>query len=298
MLALARNYVTELTETIAVGWNRFWYTPTTGRSLIWLRQLTGAFAFLWLASFSFDLISMFGEHGWISTDVVHQATTDGDLNSTAPGFSHLFLAKSSVLLWITHAVCLAIVAAMVAGFALHITTPLTLLIVLSYIHRAPMITTAFETVLCMLLLYLSLLCTNTSVRSKQVSDRDASWLNNLVARLIQLHLCGFYLLIATSKLGTPDWWSGSATWYLLTDSQHRLANLEFITDSNHIMDFIAHGWVAFELLFPVLIWLRTLRPLVIAMAIAVWIAAAILTGQVGYCLLMAVAHLAFVSRTR
>lgn len=297
MIASIGNYFAELTKTFGDGWNRFWFTPTDGRNLIWLRRLVGAFTLVWLASFSFELVDMLGEQGWISTDLVHQATTDGDLNAAAPGFSHLFFTKSNALLWFSHVVCFAIVGSMTIGFALRITTPLSLGVVLSYVHRAPMVTTAFETVLCMLLLYLSLLWRETRVQSLRNEVAQRSWLNSVVMRLIQLHLCGFYLLIATSKLGTPDWWSGSATWYLLTDAQHRLKNLEFISNSNHFMDAIAHGWVAFELLLPVLIWIRAFRPLLIGVAVVVWCLAAVATGQVGYCLLMAVAHLAFVERS-
>lgn len=294
-----RHYLRDLIDWFGSGWNQFWYAPAAAERLVWLRQIVAVFAFVWLASFSLELVSMFGPSGWLSREVVHQATTDGDLTQFAPGISHLFLFDSSILLWTTHLLSLAVVGAMVLGIAPRITSPLTLLVVLSYIHRAPVVVTAFETVLCMLLLYVSL-GPNQTIASLRTKARNSTssehhWLNNLAIRLIQVHLCLLYVLIAASKLGTPDWWTGAAFWYLLTDEQHRLLNLEFLTSSRYLMDLLSHAWVAFEILFPVLIWNRRLSPLLVAVATLVWIFTAVVTGQIGYSLLMIVANIAFIA---
>lgn len=283
-------------EAIGRGWNHFWYEPHDGACLVWLRQITAAFALWWLVSFTPHLQSMFGANGWVSLEIVHATTTDGNLNKVAPGFSPLFYVPSTGL-WICHFVALAIVAALTLGFKPRVTTPLSLLVVLSYIHRAPLLCGCFETVLCMLLLYLCFAPQQNAwslwrSRSKTLSP---SWLSNVSVRLIQVHVCAFYLLIATSKLGTPVWWSGMATWHLLLDANHRLINLESFAGNDNLMDMISHSWIAFELLFPVLIWVRLLRPLLLVVATILWLVTALITGQIGYCLLMAFANLAFVN---
>lgn len=291
MIRAIRNYGNELVDEFGSAWNLFWFSPQPSNCLWWLRRSVLVIAMLWLLSFSGHLVSAFGTQGWLTWEVVHQTTTDGDLSRTAPGFSHLFLGHSVAYLWVTHITAIAVCVAAIAGFHAWLTTPLTLLFVLAYIHRGPMLTTPLETVLCMLLLYLSI---------GPFHDRHSnakSWTANLSTRLIQIHLCGLYLLIATSKLGTIVWWNGNASWYLLTDYQHRLVDMSALTQSTYAMNAMTHGWLLFELLFPVLIWVKKLRPLLIIMASIVWTLTALLTGQVGYCLLMTVANLAFVDPT-
>ena len=155
-----------------------------------------------------------------------------------------------------------------------------------------MVTNQFEAILCMLFLYLSVgsLCVD-------FRDRNAlSWTSNVVTRLIQVHLCGFYVLIATSKLGSPVWWTGEAAWYLITDVQHRLVDLAVLTNSPFLMNGITHLWLLTELLFPVLIWNRHTRPLMLLLVTISWIWTAFLTGLVAYSLLMFAANLVFVTR--
>ena len=295
MLSGVLQYFRELSEAIGNGWNQFWFTPQLGGHLIVLRQLVGVFTFVWLASFSFELVDMFGESGWISHEVVHQVATDGDLESAAPGFSYLFLTQSKTWLWALHLIGLAITSCVALGIRPRITTPLAFLVVLNYVHRAPMVTSVFETVLCMLLLYLSIggpAANLIAWRRGDWEDRP-SWLSNLTTRLIQIHLCAIYLLIAASKLGTTVWWNGDAAWYLFTDTQHRLVNLDSLTGSSYLFNAITHGWLGFELVFPILVWVRGLRPLLLGISTLVWLFAAVVTGQVGYCMLMLVANLAF-----
>lgn len=294
MLRAVVEYWGELVESGGRSWNQFWFTPRSAIPLIWLRQLVGLFALVWLASFSTNLEGMFGETGWISRQVVHEATTGGMLDEPATGFSYLFLIHSRTLLWIAHILSLCVLGLMVFGVALRITTPLSLFVVLSYVHRAPMVTTAFETVMCTLLLYVCLGPSDSILSlNRRGPDRAVSWLANLAIRLIQAHLCGFYLLIATSKLGTAVWRGGDATWYLATDVQHRLLDLSGLTSSTYLMNAITHSWLLFELLFPVLIWIGKFRPLLVAASTFIWIWTAMATGQVGYSLLMICANAAF-----
>ena len=300
MLQAVQQYFRELSEAIGDSWNRFWFTPSSDGRLICLRQIVASFAFVWLLSFTAELTAMFGENGWVSSGAVHRISTDGDLASPTPGFSHLFLLQSPTWLWIWHAVGLAIVGCSVVGVASRYTTPLSLFVVLSYVHRAPMMTTTFETVLCFLLMYVSLGVNSMSFLPWRKSGfrETRHWVTNVALRLIQVHLCAIYLLIAASKIGTSVWWSGDATWYLLTDAQHRLVELEVITGNTYLFNAITHGWLGFELLFPVLVWVRPLRPLVLMLSVVLWVFAAVVTGQVGYCLLMAAASIAFISPQR
>jgi hypothetical protein len=295
MLASINQYINSLVEETGTSWNRFFYQPSSGVAVAWLRQAVASVAFVWLATYTMDIHSMFGATGWLSNDVIHQATTNGDLRSGSTGFSHLFWITSDSGIWICHLVAVAIAFCAAIGFRPRLTTPLTLLVTLCYVHRSPITNSAFEAVLCMLLAYSCLgpKANLQSIRSQASSDESTHWLNTVALRLIQLHTCGIYLLIATSKLGTPDWWSGAALWYLMSDQNQRLIGLDFLANNDYVLDALAHAWVAFELAFPVLVWNRLLRPMTLVLSALFWLLAAISTGQIGYCLLMVLASLAF-----
>ena len=280
-----QGYLSELTQWIGESWNDFWFTARSATVLLWLQRAVAVLVLLWLISFTFELPAMFGADGWVSRDVVRLIATDGDTSRTAFSFSHLFLVESTWLLYLTHALAIAIVGLAAANVRPRVTVPLTLLVVLTYVHRAPMMTTGFETLACMLLLYLAF-------GTFAPADRE-SWVANVAARLIHVHLCGIYLLMATSKLGTAIWWNGDAAWYLFTDTQHRLANLDALSRSTYLLNAVTHAWLLFELLFPVLIWIRKLRPLLLSLSIPYAFLFGISTGQVGLAALLLVANIAF-----
>jgi hypothetical protein len=288
------KYLSDLSSAVGGGWNRFWFTSRGIWHLALLRQIVGLLAFVWLASYSFQLTDLFGQTGALSLKAVHTAVTGGDPNAAMPGLSHFFFIHGDGLLWASHVAGLVALLLVVLGVFPRLTTPLGLLVVLSYIHRGSIITGQFEPVLCMLLLYLSLAPSDGLSRLIRAPQDASSWSANLVTRLIQVHLCGFYGLMGLSKLGARVWWTGDGAWYLINDVQQRLVDVTYFSGSNYLLNGITHAWVLFELLFPLLIWIRLARPLVIFVSVIVWLWTAAVTGLVGFSVLMIVANLAWV----
>jgi hypothetical protein len=62
----------------------------------------------------------------------------------------------------------------------------------------------------------------------------------------------------------------------------------------YLLNFWTHAIVYFELAFPVLVWSRLLRPILLAISIAVWISLIVVTGHLVFGLTMLAAGLAFV----
>lgn len=91
-------------------------------------------------------------------------------------------------------------------------------------------------------------------------------LSNLSALSIMLQLCFVYFTSALAKIHTDVWYNGEAVYYILL--QERFMGTVF----NKIL--VKHEWfilsatyftILFELLFPVLIWIKKIRtPLIIA----------------------------------
>lgn len=290
MAEITSGYYEELTSYVGTGWNEFWFRPRPASQLLLLSRLVHGAALIWLVALSVELPGLFGAAAWISPESVHQVTTNGDVTQSTPGFSHLFWIRSTPLLWITHGISMLVVALATLAIAPRWSMPLSYLIVLSYVHRAPMVTGQFELVLCMLLLYLAV---GAVARDYRASGAD--WVCNVITRLLQVHLCGFYLMTVTAKLGTPIWWSGDATWYLVMDAQHRLLNLRWLVNHNLLINGITHLWLLAEVLFPVLIWQPRLRPLMIAISSVMWVWTGVVTGLVGYAGLMLCANVVFLT---
>ena len=121
----------------------------------------------------------------------------------------------------------------------------------------------------------------------------------MVTRLIQIHVSLIYFLMAMAKLKSPVWWMGTAVWGLLAKPESRLIYVPWLANPEPPAVYVLNAWtlaiVIFELCFAFLIWNRLARPLLLGLALPIWIGTALLTGMTSWVLMMLVANLAFVS---
>ena len=305
-----RTYFSELAEGIGGHWNRFWFRGVDPFPLAVLRIAVGLVAFWYFATFTFDLVRWFGPFGILPNAVVREITGAADA-AMALGpqqgvyrFSLLQLGDSPAYLWTIHLAGLASALLLTIGCWTRWANLLTLVILLSYVHRGPMLTGQLEPILSMLLLYLCIGPSGVAFsvdhrrarRRAGDSDRGAtrSVAANISLRLIQIHLVGFYLVMGLSKLGSEVWWVGEAVWLLIASSHSRLVDLTFLNDSPYVLNLWTHAIVLFELSYAVLIWNRLARPLLIVASIIIWGSLAIVTGLLAYCALMVMANTAFI----
>lgn len=310
-----RSYSTTLTNRFGASWNRFWFAASDTFSLAVLRVLTGLAALYYLLSHTADLIRWFGPNGILAIDRAKQIagleSATGDM-PTVYRFSYLYFCESPAALWIAHAVGIVILTALTLGLRTRIMAALSLLVVLSYVHRAPVLTAQFEPVLTMMLFYLCLApcgrqlsldrflalrkASRDGERQQMLAELDRkSSVATFVLRLMQIHIVAFYLVMGLSKLRGEGWWNGESAWGLLAYSESRLIDLTSLAGAPYVINFWTHAIVAFELSFGVLIWSKTLRPLVLAVSVLMWTSLALITGLTAFCLLMLIANLAFVS---
>lgn len=310
------TYWQELTEAIGTGWNRFWYAPRDPRGVSLLRILVAGCALYYVLSHTADLVRWFGPDGLLPSDTVATLVTDPQNAGRMIGrWSYLDLATTPSGLQTLHALGIVVVALFLVGFLSRITSVLTAVVVLSYVHRAPMITGQFEPVLTFLVLYLCLAPTGAAWsidawwrrRSAPNARLEPSIMANVAIRLIQVHLTMIYLVIGLTMLGgtmfaeyDPTWWRGQGMWWLITRSESRLVDLTFLhgTTPTYLVNLWTHGIVALNLACGVLLWNRLARPLLLGLAAVNWLLLALVTGLVSYCLVMIVAGIAFVSAER
>ena len=313
------NYFRQLSDGFSAGWNRFWFTPTDVAGVCVLRILSGLAAFYFLLSHTADLNRWFGAAGLLPSRIVFQPEFAGKtvfggapLREASFHISYLSGIDDPSLLWIAHAMGLVIVGLFTLGLFSRITNVLSVIVVLSYVHRAPMLTGQLEPLLTMMLIYLCFAPTgawmslDAWLKKRRGGNLDGSdlqsgpsrgsqsWTATVSRRLIQVHLAGLVLMMALTKLAGTTWWSGDAVWWLIAHSESRLVDLTFLSGAPILFSAWTHGIVLFELAFPILIWNRLARPLLLVLAVVVWIPLALVTGLVAFFVTLLFASVAFI----
>jgi hypothetical protein len=189
---------------------------------------------------------------------------------------------------------------------------LTLVVLLAYVHRMPQVAGYLEPVLCFLIPYLCIAPSGTmlsldrrlfgsakkgSLTSVLMGPSEPSAAANIGLRLIQVHVAMFYAMLGLTKLYGDAWWDGNAIWLLLAQTQSRPLDLTGLrrlgTIGEYLLNFWTHAVVYFELAFPVLIWTRLFRPIVLAVSVVIWLSVIVATGQLLFGLAMLATGIAF-----
>jgi hypothetical protein len=309
--------VASLPERFGAAWNRFWFSPADAFSLAVLRIFAGLMTLYTLATFTPDLVRFFGPGGLVPVDVLRslRAVEPGRVPSTAISF--LELTVSAAELYAIHAVAILIALGFTVGFYSRVTGILTFLTLLAYVHRGPMLTTPMESVLTMVLMYVSwspcgeFLSVDAWRRRKrspaavvETAERraTASVTANMALRLIQVHLTIIYLMMALAKINDGvaaeggeyhAWWMGEAVWWLGARPITPLVDLTGILGWSVLTNLWTLAIVAFELGFAIFVWSPACRPLLLAVAVPMWLSLALITGLLPFSVMMLIANLAF-----
>src|SRR5258708_18211861 len=87
-----------------------------------------------------------------------------------------------------------------------------------------------------------------------------------------------------------------AIWGTLASAEFRLIDFTWLAAFPWLLNLLTHGSMAFELGYPVLIWVRPLRPLMLALAVVLHIGISLTApGLTEFALAMIAGNLAFVS---
>jgi predicted DCC family thiol-disulfide oxidoreductase YuxK len=319
----ATAYIARLTSVGTTGWNDFFFTPADPTPVGLMRIAAGLLALWSLFVFGLDLDDYFGSTGWAEPGAIRAL-------GRPLSWSFWFMVPDGWLrpVWCG---CLLILFLYVLGIFSRVTAVLSWAIVVSTVHRAPIALFGFDQILSALLLYLAVTASsgeavsldrffrrwrraraNAAVRrppgQKDVTRTEigpderglpaASIPANLALRLVQLHVVLIYAMAGLAKLQGPSWWTGTALWKTMATGE--FAGLDF-TPLAHwpiFINLLTHLSLLFELLYPVLIWVKIMRPLVLAGAVVLHLGIAVVSpGLTEFALAMLAANLAFVSGT-
>jgi len=300
-------------QLLAERWNRFWFTPQNALPLCVLRVIVGLASLYFVLSYTADLTTWFGPAGLLPAATVQELQVSEDIAVTGQQQTLWrvsvfdYINDPTALLVVHFVFCLAPLCLLLGVFS-RISAVACLLVVLNYVHRAPMLSGQFEPVLTMLLCYLCLgpcgqrlsidaWWGRRSPNSPSAAAPQESIAANISLRLIQVHLCAFYLMIGLTKFGSPHvtWFDGGAMWWLITRSDVRMLDLTWLHQHIYVINIWTHAVLAMELAFPVLIWISGFRRWVLIASTISWLLLAPVTGLPAYCLLMIGAGAVFIS---
>lgn len=87
-----------------------------------------------------------------------------------------------------------------------------------------------------------------------------SMLSTMGVRLIQIQLCVIYGYTGLEKLKGPSWWDGTAVWAVLGNKQLMMLDASWLKEVPILIALMTFTPVIFEIYFPVLVWLKKVRP--------------------------------------
>ncbi|GIW90252.1 MAG: hypothetical protein KatS3mg109_0684 [Pirellulaceae bacterium] len=275
------------------GWNAFWFRPAPTTLAAQLRCLAALAGLYFFVAWSEDLWDWFGPSGLWPRSLAAAVASDFGAE-TSYRFSVLQLSSSPAALLAIHLLLIANSVWLAwGGPAARYSALLHLVGLLSYMHRATLLTGPFEAVLAFLALYVviepagSVRLTHC-LRMTQPTDRRVS--ANVVRRCVQLHLTAVYLCGGLTMLAGEVWWNGTASWWLLAAPESRqldLARLVTFPKGIYLLNLITHTLLAFHLAFPILVWSQRSRNSLRRLAWGAWLLVALVSGLWSYAALMA-----------
>lgn len=307
-MTTSNGYVSDLIEAIGNGWNRFWFTPADPLPTSVLRIAVGLLAIAHLVSLTNDLDRWYGPDALLTPAAVTNLLSE---SGETKNFHYTYLGRyTAAEMTYLHWAAIGVAGAFTLGLLTPISGALTAAALLAYIHRVPQVTGHLEPVLVFLVIYLvighcgaRLSLDRLLFRKKPQpgAPRSASPLEGLAAniglRLIQVHLVMFYVMMALTKLYGDAWWDGTAIWFLLAQSDSRPVNLSWLRGWGRSGLLLVNFWtlaiVYYELAFPILIWNRFARPLLLVLGLIVWTSLIVATGHLLFGLAMLIASAAF-----
>ena len=283
------------------GWAEFFFKPADPTPLGLIRVAVGLLLLWDFAMLGVDLRANLGSDGWAGIEAARDS-----LGDAAPWAWSFWPWVPDSALPLAFAACFAILALFTAGFASKVTAVLTWAIVASTARRAPVLLFGFDQIVCTWTLYLA--ATGASGQAMSI-DRllarrrgkiavgppPSTTSANLGLRLIQLHLAFIYGAAGLAKLQGAAWWDGTAMEYLVNTPEFRRADLSGMSAFPMLLNLLTHGALALEILYPVLIWVRPLRPLVLAAVVAMHVGIDRTLGLTEFGLAMMAGNIAFVS---
>jgi Vitamin K-dependent gamma-carboxylase len=290
-------YPADLAGTVGRAWRSFFFTPADPTPLALIRISVGLLAVWSFLTLGLDPRSNLGSDGWADPEALRVFWKEWKHGSTAWS---LWLLVPDRLLPVAWVVGLVVLVLFTLGLMSRVTAVLAWLILVSTVRRAPVLFFGFDQIVSTWMMYLAAcgasgqtLSLDRLLARRRRPARTVS--ANLGLRLIQLHLCLIYGIAGLAKLQGAAWWNGEAVLMILLAPEYRAGDLTWLAAYPRFLNLLTHATVALEILYPVLIWVRVFRPLMLVGMVLLHLGIDQTLGLTEFSLAMIAGNLAFVS---
>lgn len=298
---LVIDYFRELGRAAAAGWNRFWFAPTDVATLGLMRILVGSMLVYTHLVWMKELDTFVAVDG-----LIPRASVDAFYGERgAWAFTYLWQCDSPTTLWTVHVSGLVVLGMFTVGLFTRVTSILSFIVTLSYIHRMPGTLFGLDQMNGMLVTYLMLAPSGSAYSvDRWLAARRAggplpsalpSTAATVATRLIQLHMCVIYFFAGLGKLQGDSWWGGYALWGAVANLEYQTVDVTWLASWPVLTAVLTEASAYWELMFCVIVWPRLLRPLAMAFAIPLHFGIGIAMGLMTFGLIMPVGVMAFAS---
>lgn len=296
LLTAAVRRISRQAAEIEGEWDRFWFTPADPTLLSLIRIATGLMLIYTHLVWGLQLEAFFGPDAWLTPELVETMQRD------QVAWSYWWYVPAD-LLWPAHYAALAVLVLFTLGAATRVTSILSFVIVVSYVHRTPCALFGLDQVNGFLTLYCCVGPSGAAFSVDRLIRRAFSSVRapapqpsvsaNVALRLIQTQMCVIYFFAGISKLLGAAWWTGDAMWLAFSNLEYQSHDMTWLVHYPWITQLMSHTTVAWELTFWALVWKPMWRPFVLLMALPLHIGIGACLGMWTFGLIMLVGCAAF-----
>lgn len=290
-------------EEVVGSWNRFWFAPSEPHTLAAIRIVGGLMILYTHLVWAKDLMAFLGPDSWMTTEASRKLHSD--LAGQDFTWTYLTYVTSPTWLWTLHIAALVVMAMLTLGLFTRVTSVLTWFITICYCHRLEGALFGLDQVNAMLAMYLMVgACGDAYSLDRWLLKRRTSGelpipipkvSTTIAVRLLQVHLCVIYLFGGISKLRGEMWWDGSACWFAIANLEYQSWDVTWLIQWRWLIALLSHITIFWETFYPVLVWPKLTRPIMLCCAVAVHGGIALFLGMKTFGLAMIIANMAFLS---
>ena len=277
-------------------WDEFWFAPKPLLNLAFFRILLCLTLFFMYLRRQFDLENFYTDSGLVPTNAAYDIMPD----FYHPAFTWFFWSGDGVF-W-AHLALLIGLAGLVFGLGGRAVTALVWILDIGFLQRNYSLAFGADLIgaIFLLLLIGTQSCAELSVWNlwrKKATRPVSDFITPVFFRMIQVQVCVIYAYSGFEKLKGNSWWDGTALWTVFANGQMVIADLTWLRHFPWIIVALTFSTILFEIYFPILVWVRRLRPYLLVLGLFFHLGIGVSMALMNFTLIMVSPYLLFAEET-